>query len=98
MIDLKKEESYAYLMVTNAQDGMGVNIDYEVVPFKSENDVKKAILNIIANNVKNHRDAIRYITYDEAGTSSYFAFAKIEFKSYKSKTYKGIRRKINEVK
>lgn len=98
MIDLKKEESYAYLMVVSTKDEMGIHIDDEVIPFKSEKDVKKAMLNIIGNNIRNSRDGIRYITYDGAGTSSYFAFAKIEFKSYKSKTYKGIRRRIYEVK
>lgn len=98
MIDLKKEESYTYLMVVSTKDEMGMHIDDDVIPFKSEKDVKKAILNIIGNNIRNSKDSIRYITYDGAGTSTYFAFAKIEYKSYKSKTYKGIRRKVHEVK
>lgn len=97
MIDLKKE-SYAYLMVVSTTDGTGMPIDYEVIPFKSEKDVKNAILNIISYNTRNCRDGIRYITYDGAGSSSYFACAKIEYTSFKSKTYKGIRRKIHEVK
>lgn len=98
MIDLKKEESYVYLMMVDTRDKMGLTIDYDVVPFKSEKDVKKAMLNIIGNNVRNCRDSIRNISYDGAGTSSYFACAKIEYTSFKSKTYKGIRRKIHEVK
>lgn len=98
MIDLNKEESYAYLMVVSTTDGTGMPIDYEVIPFKSEKDVKKAMLNIIGNNVRNCRDSIRNISYDGAGSSSYFACAKIEYTSFKSKTYKGIRRKIHEVK
>lgn len=99
MIDLKKEEeSYAYLMVVSTTDGMGMPICYEVIPFKSEKDVKKAMLNIIGNNVRNCRDSIRNISYDNTGSSSYFAYAMIEYTSFKSKTYKGIRRKIHEVK
>lgn len=98
MIDLKKEESYAYLLIVSTTDGMGMHIDDDVIPFKSEKDVKKAMLNIIGNNVRNCRDSIRNISYDGAGSSSYFACAKIEYKSFKSKTYKGIRRKVHEVK
>lgn len=98
MIDLKKEESYVYLMMVDTRDKMGLTIDYDVIPFKSEKDVKKAMLNIIGNNVRNCRDSISCISYDGKGTRDYFAFAKIEYKSFKSKTYKGIRRKIHEVK
>lgn len=99
MIDLKKEEeSYAYFMIISITDEMVLNIHNDVIPFKSEKDVKKAMLNIIGNNIRNSRDSIRNISYDGAGSSSYFACAKIEYTSFKSKTYKGIRRKIHEVK
>lgn len=98
MVDLKKEEAYAYLMVESITDEMGLNIHNDVIPLKSEKDVKKAMLNIIGNNIQNSRDNIRNISYDGAGSSSYFTCAKIEYKSFKSKTYKGIRRKVHEVK
>lgn len=99
MIDLKKEEeSYVYLMMVDTRDEMGLNIEHDVIPFKSEKDVKKAMLNIIGNNIRNCRDSINCVSYDGKGASGYFAFAKIEYKSFKSKTYKGISRKIHEVK
>lgn len=99
MVDLKKEkESYAYLMIISITDEMGLDIHNDVIPFKSEKDVKKAMLNIIGNNIRNSRDSIRNISYDGAGSLSYFACAKIEYTSFKSKTYKGIRHKIHEVK
>ena len=99
MVDLKKEEeSYAYLMIMSITDEMGLNIHNDVIPFKSDKDVKKAILNIIGNNVRNYRDSISCISYDGKGSYDYFACVKIEYKSSKSKIYKGIRRKIYEVK
>lgn len=99
MVDLnKEEESYAYLMIESITDEMGLDIHNDVIPFKSEKDVKKAMLNIIGNNIQNCRDSINCVSYDGAGSSSYFACAKIEYTSFKSKTYKGIRRKIHEVK
>lgn len=99
MVDLKKEEeSYAYLMVKSITDEMGLNIHNDVIPFKSEKDVKKAMLNIIGNNVRNCRDSISSIYYDGKGARDYFAFTKIEYKSFKTTSYTGIRRKIQEVK
>lgn len=98
MVDLKKEESYVYLMMVDTRDKMGLTIDYDVIPFKSEKDVKKAMLNIIDNNIRNCRDIINCISYDGKGTRDYFVFAKIEYKSFSTKTYKAVRRKIHEVK
>lgn len=99
MIDLKKEEeSYAYLMVVSRTDEMGLDIRNDVIPFKSEKDVKKSMLNIIGNNIRNCGDSISCISYDGKGSRDYFAFAKIEYKSFRTKTYKGIRRKVHEVK
>lgn len=98
MVDLKKEESYVYLMMVDTRDEMGLNIHNDVIPFKSEKDVKKAMLNIIGNNIRNCRDSISCVSYDGKGARDYFAFAKIEYKSFRTKTYKGIRRRIYEVK
>lgn len=99
MIDLKKEEeSYVYLMMVDTRDKMGLTIDYDVIPFKNEKDVKNAMLNIIDNNIRNCRDSINYVSYEGKGIANYFAYAKIEYKSFKSKTYKGIRRRVHEIK
>lgn len=99
MVDLKKEEeSYVYLMIVDIKDQMGTNIQYDVLPFKSEKDVKKAMLNIVSNNIRNRRDSISCVSYDDKGGYGYFAMATIEYKSFKSTTYKGIRRKVHEVK
>lgn len=97
MVDLKKEESYVYLIMVDTRDKMGLTIDYDVIPFKSEEDVKNAMLNIIDNNIRNCRDSINYVTYESKGIANYFAYVKIEYKSFKSKTYKAVRRKIHEV-
>lgn len=97
MIELKKDE-FVYLMAVRRQNKMGIDTDYDVIPFKTANDVKNAILNIIANNIKNNRDYIRCISYDGIGGSDCLAVARIEYTSYKSNTYKAVRRRINEIK
>lgn len=93
MVDLDKNE-YVYLMIVHTQDTSKRAIDYNVNPFKTANDVKRAILNVIANNIKNYKHDIAYISYD---TNNYEC-AKIEYKNGVSKTYSVIRRRIEEVK
>lgn len=92
MVDLDKNE-YVYLMIVRTQGTSGRDMDYNVHPFKTANDVKHAILNVIINNIKNYRDDIAYISYD---TNS--GYARIEYKNGVSKMYNAIRRCIEEVK
>ena len=99
MPDLNKDE-YVYLMIVQTRNVDKHNIDTNVVPFKSMADIKRAILNVIANNIKNYKNDIVYIHYDFMGTSNAdnFGYAEIEYKNGKSKVYNAIRRKIQEVK
>ena len=97
MIDLNKEE-YVYLMIVRTQSKEKSTLDYEAVPFKSMNDIEKALLNIIANNIKNHRNDITNINYYSVSNIDMLAYAKIEYKNGISKLYHAVRRKINEVK
>lgn len=97
MIDLNKEE-YVYLIKVRTQSKERGTFDYEVIPFRSRNDSEKALLNIIANNIKNHRNDIINIDYDSASSTTMLAYAKIEYKNGISKLYHAVRRKIHEVK
>jgi hypothetical protein len=98
MIDLNKEE-YVYLMIVRTHGTSRRAIDYNVHPFKTANDVKRAILNVIDNNIKNYRDDIAYISYDTNSISdSNYGCARIEYKNGVSKTYNVIRRCVEEVK
>ena len=100
MIDLDKNE-YVYLMIVRIHNSRNRRaMDYNVHPFKTANDVKHAILNIIANNIKNYRDDIAYISYDNGSISdaNNYGCARIEYKNGVSKTYNAIRRRIEEVK
>lgn len=93
MIDLNKEE-YVYLMIVRTQDNSKRAIDYNVNPFKTANDVKRAILNVIANNIKNYKHDIAYIIYN----ANNYECARIGYNNGISKTYSVIRRRIEEVK
>ena len=93
MIDLNKDE-YVYLMIVRTYSSNKQAVDFGVNPFKTANDAKHAILNVIANNIKSYRHDIAYISYD---TNNYEC-AKIEYKNGVSKTYNVIRRCIEEVK
>lgn len=95
MIDLNKEE-YVCLMTIQTQNQEGHNLDYNVIPFKSMNDVKHAILNVITNNIKNNKDDIANISYD-VGSCCSDTYARIECNNI-VKIYTGIRRNIQEVK
>ena len=99
MVDLNKNE-YVYLMIVHIRIKAGHSLDYNVVPFKSKKDVNHALTNIIANNIKNNRDNISYISYsdEDCCNGNPFTYARLEFKSGIAKTYKGIRSKIQEVK
>lgn len=99
MKDLNKDE-YVYLMIVHIQSKVEHSLDYNVVPFKNKKDVNHALTNIIANNIKNNRDNISYISYsgEDCCDGNPFAYARLEFKSGIAKTYKGVRRKIQKVK
>lgn len=99
MVDLNKNE-YVYLMIVRTHGTNRRAVDYNVHPFKTANDVNRAILNVIANNIKNYRDDIAYISYDIGNISdaNNFGCARIEYKNGVSKTYRTIRRCIEEVK
>ena len=99
MVDLNKDE-YVFLMIIQTRNVDKHNIDTNAVPFKSMADIKRAILNIIANNIKNYKNDIVYIHYDATGAVSAedFGYARIEYKNGVSKTYSVVRRRIEEVK
>ena len=97
MICLNKEE-YVYLMTVRTKSKEKGILDYEVIPFRSRNDIEKALLNIVANNIKNHRNDIINIDYDSVPSTTMLAYAKIEYKNGISKLYRAVRRKIYEVK
>ena len=99
MPDLNKDE-YVFLMMMQTRNADKQNIDTNVVPFKSMNDVRRAILNIIANNIENYKNDIVYIHYDAIGTISRAnpEYAEIRYKNGISKIYDVVRRKIQEVK
>ena len=98
MIELNKEE-YVYLMIVRTYSSNKQAVDFNVNPFKTANDVKHAILNVIANNIKNYKHDIAYISYDTNSISdANYGCARIEYKNGVSKTYNIIRRRIEEVK
>lgn len=99
MVNLDKNE-YVYLMIVRIHNSKHRRmVDYNVHPFKTANDVKRAILNVIDNNIKNYRNDIAYISYDTNSISdANYGCARIEYKNGVSKTYNVIRRCIEEVK
>lgn len=99
MVDLNKNE-YVYLMIVYIRNSNGYIVDCNVHPFKTANDGKREILNVIANNIKNYPDDIAYISYDIGSMSDAktYGCARIEYKNGVSKTYNAIRRRIEEVK
>ena len=98
MVDLDKNE-YVYLMIVHTQK-MGNIIGANVHPFKTENDVKRAMLNVISNNARSYKSSIKYINYDGTGivNTNIVASARIEFNSDITKIYEAVRRRIEEVK
>ena len=99
MVDFDKHE-YVYLMIVSTQGTSKRDMNYNVYPFKTANDVKRAILNVIINNIKNDQDNIAHISYDigSASDANNYGCVKIEYKNGVSKTYNFIRRRIEEVK
>lgn len=99
MEDLDKNK-YVYLMIVRTKDPSRHVVDYNVHPFKTADDVKHAILNVITNNIKNYQDDIACISYDTNSTSDTdnYVCAIIEYKNGVSKNYHYIRRRIEEVK
>lgn len=99
MEDLNKNE-YVYIMIVRTKGSNRHTVDYNVHPFKTANDIKHAILNVIANNIKNYRDDIAYISYNISSISdtNNYVYARIEYKNGIYKTYNAIRRCIEEVK
>ena len=93
MPDLNKDE-YVFLMMMQTRNADKQNIDTNVVPFKSMNDARRAILNVIANNINNYKHDIAFISYD----NNNYECARIAYKNGVSKTYSVIRRRIEEVK
>ena len=69
-------------------------------PFKTEKDVKHAMLNVISNNARNYKSSINHIAYDNKAivNTNIVASARIEFNSGIAKTYEAVRRRIEEVK
>ena len=96
MVDLNKEE-YVYLLIVRTQSTEIHTLDYEVIPFKSRNDIEKAIANIVVNNIKYYND-IANISYNHESNLDTSICAKIEYKNGISKLYHAVRRKIHEVK
>mgnify|MGYP003475864166 CR=1 FL=1 len=99
MVDLDKEE-YVYLLIVRTHSSNSHAMEYNVHPFKTADDVKRAMLNIVSNNARSYKSSIKYISYD--GTSvvntNIVASARIEFTSGVTKTYEAVRRCIEEVK
>ena len=98
MIDLNKEE-YVYLMIVYTKSNRH-SIEYNVHPFKTADDVKRAMLNVISNNARSYKSSIKYINYDGTGIvdTNIVASARIEFNSGVTKTYEAVRRRVEEVK
>ena len=76
------------------------SIEYNVHPFKTADDVKRAMLNVISNNARSYKSSIKYINYDGTGIvdTNIVASARIEFNSGVTKTYEAVRRRVEEVK
>ena len=98
MIDLNKEE-YVYLMIVYTKSNRH-SIEYNVHPFKTADDVKRAMLNVISNNARSYKSSIKYINYDGTGIvdTNIVASARIEFNSGVTKTYEAVCRRVEEVK
>ena len=99
MVDLDKNE-YVYLIIVRTQNKTDNIIDVNVHPFKTERDVKRAMINVISNNARSYNSSIKYISYYGTGivNTSIVASARIDFNSGIAKTYKAVRRRIEEVK
>ena len=99
MVNLDKEE-YVYLLIVRTYSSNSHAMEYNVHPFKTADDVKRAMLNIVSNNARSYKSSIKYINYDCTGivNTNIVASARIEFTSGTVKTYEAVRRRVNEVK
>ena len=99
MKKLNKEE-YVYLLIVRTHGSNSHAMEYNVHPFKTANDVKYAMLNVVSNNARSYKSSIKYISYDVTGivNTNIVASARIEFTSGTVKTYEAVRRCIEEVK
>ena len=99
MINLNKEE-YMYLMIVRTQNKTGNIIDAIVCLFKTEKDIKRAMLNIISNNARSYKSGITRITYDNKNivNTGIVSSARIEFNSGIVKTYEAVYCHIEKVK
>ena len=99
MVDLNKDE-YVYLITVRTQNKTGNIIDVDVYLFKTEKDVKRAMLNIISNNARNYKSDITRITYDNKNTvnTGIVSSARIEFNSGIAKIYEAVCRHIEKFK
>ena len=87
-------------MIVRTQNKTDNIIDVNVHPFKTEKDVKHAMLNRISNNARNYKFSIDYIAYSNKSivNTNIVASARIDYNSGISKTYEAVRRRIEEVK
>lgn len=99
MVNLDKNE-YVYLMIVRTYRINSHAMECNVHSFKTENDVKCAMLNIVSNNARSYKSSIKYISYDGTAVvnTSIVASARIEFASGTVKTYEAVRSRVEEVK
>ena len=91
MVNLNKEE-YVYLIIIHTQNKTGNIIGVNVCLFKTEKDIKRAMLNIISNNARSYKAGITRITYDNKNivNTGIVSSARIEFNSGIAKTYEAV--------
>lgn len=98
MVNLNKEE-YVYLMIVRTKKDSNI-IDVDVHPFRSNKDIKHALLNVISNNAKIYKSSIKHIVYNDKAivNTNIGSSARIEFNSGITKTYEAVCRHIETVK
>ena len=87
-------------MIVRTQNKTGNIIDVNICIFKTEEDIKRAMLNIISNHARSYKSSITRITYDNKHivNTTIVSSARIEFNSGIAKTYEAVCRHIEEVK
>ena len=99
MVNLDKNE-YVYLMIVRTYIINSHARECNVRSFKTENDIKCAMLNIVSNNTRSYKSSIKSISYDGTAVvnTNIVASARIRFSSGTVKTYEAVRRSIEELK